>query len=329
LMAWRGKYQGRPRREMLRLLLLALEREEIVSVSYREDVILRRLRTMPIAPEVADLIRHALIWTWKDEEMHAIYIRGAIFKFGSRRPRALAFAKQMAGATGGWASSVRQHVGWRDGPLSRLLATLVVWSGFVTMRVPRDVLSHLNYKSFREYCQYNVDAEKTAWLCFQRLIELVRQLPGISASEVDDFRRMQEDENRHSKVCEIRGRGFDEKEGLVKAVKAGPLSEKLSAVGEVFLPGAPRRTATAENPLGSGGPVWVARANKPDNKLDLFHRLLVDAGLKDRIERRAQSLGKPVCEMRVAIKPTFMLGYHRKDLSVITDPQLIGELARR
>src|SRR5215467_13343455 len=49
LVAWRRKYEGRPRREMLRLLLLALEREEIVSVSYREDVISRRLRTMPIS----------------------------------------------------------------------------------------------------------------------------------------------------------------------------------------------------------------------------------------------------------------------------------------
>src|SRR5262249_31099176 len=145
LIEWRRKYEGRPKREMLRLLLLALEREEIVSVSYREDIILRRLSTMQIAPEVADLIRHALIWTWKDEEMHAIYIRGAIFKFGTPRQRALAFARQIAGATGGWASSVRQHVGWKDGPLSRLLATLVVWSGFVAMRVPRDVLAHLDY----------------------------------------------------------------------------------------------------------------------------------------------------------------------------------------
>jgi uncharacterized protein (DUF362 family) len=32
--------------------------------------------------------------------------------------------------------------------------------------------------------------------------------------------------------------------------------------------------------------------------------------------------------MRVTIKPAFMMGYHRKDTSVITDPQLLEELAK-
>jgi uncharacterized protein (DUF362 family) len=327
LIAWRRKYHGRPRREMLRLLLLALEREEIVSVSYREDVIQRRLNTMPIAPEVANLIRHALIWTWKDEEMHAIYIRGAIFKFGTARQRVLAFGKQIAGAIGGWASSVRQHITWRDGPLSRLMATFVVWSGFVTMRVPRDVLGHLDYKSFRDFCQYNVDAEKTAWLCFRRLIELARELQGVTPDEVDDFCRMQEDENQHSKVFEILGAAFDEDNRLLPSETANSLAERLSGVGEVFLPRALRRHST-DNPLGAGGTVWVKEGETCREKFDVFDRLLDDACLKDRFEKRALSLGKPVSEMRVAIKPTFMLGYHRRDLSVITDPSLIAALAQ-
>jgi uncharacterized protein (DUF362 family) len=328
LVAWRRKYEGRPKREMLRLLLLALEREEIVSVSYHEDVILRRLQTMPVAPEVADLIRHALIWTWKDEEIHAIYIRGAIFKFGTSSQKALAFAKQIAGAAGGWASSVRQHIGWKEGPLSRLLATLVVWSGFVTMRVPRDVLSHLDYKTFRQYCKYNVDAEKTAWLCFQRMIELVKDLPGVTPEEVDDFCRMQKDEGQHSKVFQILGAAFDEGDSLLSGETARTLAEKLSAVAEVFLPRALRQTAISHNPLGSGGHVWVARGKTAEEKLGTFNRLLDDAGLKDRIEKRALSLRKPISDLRIAIKPTFMLGYSHKDLSVITDPELVAELAR-
>jgi hypothetical protein len=44
---------------------------------------------------------------------------------------------------------------------------------------------------------------------------------------------------------------------------------------------------------------------------------------------RACFLGKRVCDLRIAIKPTFMLGYHRKDTSPITDPILLAELARR
>src|SRR5205085_7210526 len=35
----------------------------------------------------------------------------------------------------------------------------------------------------------------------------------------------------------------------------------------------------------------------------------------------------PISEMTVAVKANFMLGYNRKDLSMITDPVLIEELA--
>lgn len=41
-------------------------------------------------------------------------------------------------------------------------------------RVPKEVSRHLRYRSFRDFCLFNVDAEKTAWLCWKRLIELTR-----------------------------------------------------------------------------------------------------------------------------------------------------------
>src|SRR5882724_3482292 len=118
LKKWRRQYAGNPRREMIRLCLLALEREEIVSVAYREERMLSRLQSMPIAQELRNIVHHALLWAWKDEEMHAVYIRGMILKLGGRRLRAMAYSRQMAGALGGWASSVRQHVRWKDAPIS-------------------------------------------------------------------------------------------------------------------------------------------------------------------------------------------------------------------
>ena len=54
--ALRRRELGRPRREMVHLLLLALEREEIVSVGYREAMIARRLAGMPIGPQLRELI---------------------------------------------------------------------------------------------------------------------------------------------------------------------------------------------------------------------------------------------------------------------------------
>jgi hypothetical protein len=200
LAAWSTRYEGRPRRLMLRLFLLALEREEIVSVGYREDLIAVHLRAMPISESEREIIRHALLWTWKDEEMHAIYIRGAIFKVGNLPLRARALLSQVAGAVGGWSTSVRQHVRWSDAPLSRATATLISWAGFITGKVPQGVRQHVRYRSFRDFCLFNVDAEKTAWLCWQRLIELTSEQPFMLPSLIDDFRRIMDDEYRHRRI---------------------------------------------------------------------------------------------------------------------------------
>ncbi|MBA3939015.1 MAG: hypothetical protein H0X38_16335, partial [Planctomycetes bacterium] len=58
LAQWRSRYAGRPEAERWRLLFLALEREQLVSVAYREDVILARLAQMPLPDEVRRLIHH-------------------------------------------------------------------------------------------------------------------------------------------------------------------------------------------------------------------------------------------------------------------------------
>jgi len=71
----------------------------------------------------------------------------------------------------------------------------------------------------------------------------------------------------------------------------------------------------------------VVQGHTRDDKLAVFRQLLKDAGLAAQITGRARKLGKPLSAMRIAIKPTFMLGYHRKDLSHITDPSALHELA--
>ena len=81
--------------------------------------------------------------------------------------------------------------------------------------------------------------------------------------------------------------------------------------------GGPTRQGTA---VGGGGTVWVVQGTAPEEKGALFRRLLDEAGLRERIESRARALGKRVSDLRVAIKPTFMLGYHRKDRSPVTSP---------
>ncbi|HEV3002837.1 MAG TPA: hypothetical protein VGX78_00180, partial [Pirellulales bacterium] len=277
---WRRRYAGQPRRELVRLFLLALEREELVSVGYREAAIIRRLATMPVDPEVRELIRHALLWTWKDEEMHSIYIRGAILKLGNSWLRLRAFAQQASGAIGGWTSSVRQHARWSDAPLARGAATALTWAGSLAGKVPRDVRRQLDYGPFRDFCNFNVDAEKTAWLCWSRIIELAGSQADLPPGLVADFRRIVTDEENHGRIFTILAEALDEHDRLTAGETAEDLTRKIGAVGEMFLPRARRVAQAHTNPVGSGGRVFVARGETLDDKLPAFRRLLDDAGLR-------------------------------------------------
>src|SRR5207249_9178430 len=254
-----------------------------------------------------------------DQEMHAVYIRGVILQLGSMRLRFLARLRQLAGAIGGWSGSVRQHARWSEAPLSRALATFNTWAGSLLGKVPADVREHLQYGSFRRFCLFNIDAELTAWLCWERLLELATDQHDLPGELPLDFWRIMTDEDRHRQVFQILAEALDEQDHLLPGETAEGLLHKIADVGEFFLP-REYRPRGATHPLGAGGPVWVVRGSTPQEKLPLFRRLLDQAGLADRLAERAQALGKPIHEMRVAVKPTFIFGYHRKDRSPITDP---------
>jgi hypothetical protein len=306
--------------------LLALEREELVSIAYREALIVRRLTRIPLDPAVRELIRHALVWAWKDEEMHAIYIRGAIFKLGPPMLKAIALARQIAGALGGWSTAIRQHVPWSERPLSRSLATAFTGVGLLLGLIPGDVREHLRYGPFRRFCVFNAEAERTAWLCYSRLLEVVSALPNVPAEVVEDIRRVQADEQRHQRIFELLAAALDEQDRLLPGESVETLSAKIAAVGDDFLPWYRRTARSTDNSLATGGPVWVVRGDSAEDKLPLFRQLLAESGLAERLAERARALGRPLETLRVVIKPAFMLGYHRADLSPITDQELVRDL---
>jgi len=327
LAAWQTKYAGRPRDELIGLCLLALEREELVSVGYREELMTERLSAMPLSPAVRKLMRHALIWAWRDEEMHSIYIRGALLKYGGPLLRMRAFAQQMGGLLGGWAGSVRQHVPWSKAPFSRAGATFVTWLGALTGRVPEDVRKYLNFGPFREFCVFNVDAEKTASLCYQRMIVLAQEAPELGTELAEDFVRVRDDEDRHAQIFEILAHALDEKDRLVAGETEESLTQKIEDVGEYFLPRTLRKHTVVNSRIGSGGRVLVLEGKSAEEKCGVFRRLLKESGLEEKLRQRAASLGKQTEELRIAIKPSFMLGYAAKDRSIITDGELLRELA--
>jgi uncharacterized protein (DUF362 family) len=327
LAGWQEKYVGRPREELLGLCLMALEREELVTVGYREELMTKRLGGMPLSDPVRELISHALIWAWRDEEMHTIYIRGALLKLGSPLLRVKTFGQQFGGMLGGWAGSVRQHVPWRHAPIARAAATAVTWMGTVTGKVSEDIRKYLNYGPFRDFCEFNVDAEKTASLCYERMIALAQLTPELGRELADDFVRVCEDEKRHARIFEILAESLDDQNRLAPGETDETLAAKIADVGEYFLPRSLRRKIVTQNKIGSGGRVWVHSGEPQEEKCGVFRRLLDQSGLAQKLEERAAQLGKRAEELRVVIKPSFMLGYHTKDRSIITDAELLRELA--
>ena len=327
LAAWEKKYVARPREELLGLCLMALEREELVTVGYREELMTKRLASMPLSEPARELISHALIWAWRDEEMHTIYIRGALLKLGSTLLRVKTFGQQFGGMLGGWAGSVRQHVPWGNAPVARAAATAVTWLGALSGKVPEDVRKYLNYGPFRDFCEFNVDAEKTASLCYERMIVLAQQTPELGRELADDFVRVCEDEKRHARIFEILTESLDDQNRLAPGVTDESLATKIAEVGEYFLPRSLRRKIVKHNKIGSGGRVWVFSGEMQEEKCSVFRQLLDLSGLAQKLEERAAKLGKRAEELRVVIKPSFMLGYHTKDRSIITDAELLRELA--
>jgi uncharacterized protein (DUF362 family) len=328
LEAGRLRWSNQPRQEMLELFLLALEREEIVAIGYRESAIARRLAAMPIGEDVREILHHALVWAWKDEEMHAVYIRGAILHLGSPLLRLKAYLRQLAGGIGGWASSVVMHTRWREAPLSRLLARLVTTIGRIAGNVPEAVRSSLEYGSFRQFCEFNVDAEKTAWLCWNRIRSLAEKDDSLPPSLVADFSRIELDERRHGALFELLANSFGDDDRMVQGTDSTRLAAAIANIGEEFLPRARRCRTAADNPLGSSGRVDVVCGTDRAGKRDAFRELLEKSELLHAIDARGLRLGKRRGEMTIAVKPTFMLGYHRKDTSNVTDPIILEELAR-
>jgi uncharacterized protein (DUF362 family) len=327
LKAWQAEYAGRPREELILLCLLALEREELVSVGYREELMTQRLSAMPISLAACELMRHALIWAWRDEEMHSIYIRGALLKYGGPLLRMKAFSQQIGGLIGGWAGSVRQHVPWSRAPFSRAGATLVTWLGALTGKVPEDVRKYLNYGPFRDFCVFNVDAENTARLCYDRMIVLAQEVSELGSELAQEFVRVRDDEDRHGRIFDILATALNERDELVAGETEESLERKIGDVGEYFLPRALRKQTVGNNKIGSGGRVFVREGRRTEEKCSVFRCLLEECRLEEKLRERAAALGKQPAELRIAIKPSFMLGYAGKDRSIITDAVLLRELA--
>jgi hypothetical protein len=314
---------NRPREAVVRLLLMALEREEIVSMAYRQASIAARLRSMPLPEDVRRLIEHAVVWLWKDEEMHAVYARGALLRLGGLPTKLRALTQQMGGIVGGWATSVLHHTSWASAPVSRLGAQLVMLAGRAAGKVPREVGREMRHLPFREFCLHNAELEKASWLSWDNLA-LLAERQGMMPEMLTDFHRVAEDEIRHKRVFEAIADALTPEDQLAPGASTAALAARIAEVGSHFLPHELR--PLGESPIGSGGRVWSVLGHAAETPRSVLRRTLVESGLAEVLRQRAVVLGKSVADLRVIVKTCFMLGYDRRDLSPVVEPGLIQEL---
>ncbi|HVY45547.1 MAG TPA: DUF362 domain-containing protein [Minicystis sp.] len=302
------KHRGQRELDWRALHLLALEREQLVTVQYADEKLHARIDALDAPDDVRALVHHALRWASRDEESHAVSARGVLFRRGERVLALRALLQQLGGLVAGWASAVTQHVTFARAPFARALSTLVGYAGLVAGKVPASARTSLKYRSFTEFAGFNVEAEETAALCWERIAELDQQ-------DRELHRRVASDERKHAEVFRALSESFDANDALRPGITAESLGRRLHDVDPVFVP---RSLRSGDNPLGTGADV-VVREDRAASPASLLREAVVDSGLIERVLR-----GRGSC--KVAIKTQFMMSYDRRDRSTTVDADLGAEL---
>jgi hypothetical protein len=103
------QYSDYPELEDNVLLLMALERENLVSHAYKEQNLFKSIELLKISSEEKSIVKKAIAWIWKDEQMHTTYVHSQLLDQKKRSRFLDIFSFQMGVPSGGWASSVICH----------------------------------------------------------------------------------------------------------------------------------------------------------------------------------------------------------------------------
>ena len=312
---WAIEFAGRPGSERKRLLLLALEREQIVAVAYREEAVAGRVAGLEVGDDVRALIHQTLVWIWKDEQMHAEYLRGELLGVGGLGPTAVVYGRQIQGAISGWTSATSNHRRLRTAPFRTGAASALVFVAGALGRIPPALKGELRFQTFHRYCELNVALEASAELAYRRLVELTD-----TEAERRTMERIRLDEARHRDAFALLTEVLGDDDRLESPWSIRSLTERFSAISEWFIPAGlrPAEDGKTAASFGSRRPVAVGTGRNDREKVAVLESCLDRAGLAALASRSAYA----------AIRVSFMLGYDRRDRSNVNDPELVDAVAR-
>ncbi len=319
LARWRREYAGRPAEEAEHLWLLALEREQIVAVAYREESVAGRVDALALGDDLRSTLRQTLVWIWKDEELHAEYLRGVLLQRGGLASSMVVYGRQLQGALSGWVTATEHHRDPRTAPLRTGAASVLVAVAGATGRIPRAMQHELRFQTFRRYCELNVVLEMTAERAYRRLVELA-----TTDDEREIFARIRDDEQRHTDAFRVLASALTEADDLADGWTEENVIDALSGISVWFVPASLRSGLVADvdddraRTFGTGAPVVVRSGRSDRDKLGVLEDVLDRAGLGERATGARTA----------AIRVSFMLGYDRADRSNVNDPELVAGVAR-
>ncbi len=297
--------RGDADRERHTLSLMALERERLVDAHYSGASLGARIAALRAPARVRDMIRFAFQWAAREEQMHAVLVRGVLLGQRGLRLAIATISRHFAGLVAGWSSAVLTHASWRRAPLAKTLAWVVGKLGMIAGKVPRAARSTLAHQAFDEFCRFQIEAERTAEMAWSTL-------EALGGEHAATYARIAAEERRHRKIFGLLAASFHG-DALDDDTTAESLEGSLAAIDRAFVPSSTHR-------VGRGGRV-IVRAFADASAEQRLDDALVATDLLDEVAAVLPPGGT------VAIKTTFMMAYDRRDRSPVVDPALIDALA--
>jgi uncharacterized protein (DUF362 family) len=337
----RGRCTDRPDRELIEHLLVAVQRERVAAVGYDTVKLGERLARAPLPDDARRMIHRAITQVWLDETLHARYVLGVLLRQRALLVQLGARSEDLEGGVGGWMTAVVQHTTWREAPAERLTAALLEAGGKLTGKIPAEVREALAHKPLRDWCAFSADAEDSAVLSFDRMIELAHEVSADPArfpdcelprGFADELARMLRDERAHKAVFERISALLGADDGLRPGSSADDVRDAIASVEGWFDvagaggAGGARASRAASHPVCRGGVVVVARGDQVGDKLQTFERALEQSGLYDVLAARVAACATEPSLLEVVIKIDLMLAYHSEDRSSYVDPVLVERL---